>query len=53
MHRGFEHVTAMLLGRSDVAVICDVSYDLYVVGQHGVLCEIRGEDLSRYSNQIE
>ena len=27
-------------------------YDLYVVGQHGVLCEVVGEDLWRYSNKI-
>ena len=30
-------------------------YNLYVAGQHGVLCEllkVRGEDLSRYSNKI-
>jgi len=30
------------------------SYDLYVVGQHGVLyVKLSGEDLSRYSNKIE
>ena len=27
--------------------------DLCVVGQHGVLREVGGEDLSRYSNKIE
>ena len=39
------------IGWSDVTVICDRC----VVGQHGVLCEVRlsGEDLSRYLNKIE
>jgi len=27
--------------------------ELYVVGQHVVLCVVNGEDLSRYSNKIE
>jgi len=30
-------VITIYIGRSDVIVICD----LYVVGQHGVLCEVK------------
>jgi len=30
-----------------------INYYLYVVGQHGVLYEVHGEDLLRYSNKIE
>ena len=28
-------------------------YDHCVVGQHELLCELSGEDLSRYSNETE
>jgi len=27
--------------RSDAAVICGHKYDIYIVGQHGVLCEVK------------
>jgi len=34
--------------------VVTINYDIYVVGQHCVLCEVKyGEDLSRYSNKIE
>jgi len=40
-----------MIGWSDVTVT--VICDLYAVGQHGVLCEVKWWGISRYSDKIE